>query len=286
MYYKAALVLEGGAFRGLYTSGVLDALMDKDIQFDAVIGVSAGSLNGVNYIAKQYKRSFSINTKYRNDKEYIAVSNALKNESVINLDFLFKDHGLHWQNFDAEAYKRSDTDFVICATSLTTGNLVTFKNPEVGDDLIKALEASSSMPLISNPILTNRGLCLDGGIADSIPYKVAKEMGYDKIVVVRTRPRDYRKSLTGRAAKKIYELTYKDYPSFARAAINRPVKYNETCDELEALEKSKDIFVIAPDEPIKVSRLEKNQQKLQDLYNLGKKNLETSFDSMVNYIKQ
>ena len=124
MYYNAALVLEGGAMRGLYTSGILDVLLKKDIQFKTVIGVSAGSLSGANYVSKQYKRTYNINTQYRDDKEYISMANVLKKESIINLDFLFADHGPTWHNFDVKAYERSETNFAVVATELTKAHFI------------------------------------------------------------------------------------------------------------------------------------------------------------------
>lgn len=129
MYYNAALVLEGGAMRGLYTSGVLDTFLEHDIQFDCVIGVSAGSLNGANFVSKQYQRTYNVNVKYRKDHDYISLARPFKHESIINLDFLFDDHGLDWHNFDNKAYLKSETDFIVVATSLESGKAVTLRNP-------------------------------------------------------------------------------------------------------------------------------------------------------------
>lgn len=286
MYYNAALVLEGGAMRGLYTSGVLDTLLKKDIQFKTVIGVSAGSLAGANFVSKQYKRTYNINTKYRDDKDYISMANVLKRESIINLDFLFSDHGLTWHNFDAKAYERSETNFVIVATSLETGKVVTFDKPKPGRAFVNALEASSSMPFISKPHETSKGLCLDGGIADSIPYDLAQKAGFDKIVVVRTRMRSYHKKPTSFALKRLYASHFKEYPNFVKAAIDRPENYNASVDNLNQLEKDGKIFVLAPKEPVKVGRLEHNIKKLDELYQVGVNDMEKNFDQMIAYLEK
>ncbi|MBF0758117.1 patatin family protein [Ligilactobacillus murinus] len=285
MYYNAALVLEGGAMRGLYTSGILDVLLKKDIQFKTVIGVSAGSLSGANYVSKQYKRTYNINTKYRDDKEYISMANVLKKESIINLDFLFADHGPTWHNFDAKAYERSETNFVVVATELTSGKAVTFNKPKPGKPFINALEASSSMPFISKPVQTAKGLCLDGGIADSIPYDLAQQAVFDKIVVVRTRMRDYRKKPTSFALQKLYHRHFKTYPNFVKAAIARPENYNKSVETLNQLEKDNKIFVLAPETPVKVGRLEHNVKKLDELYQVGTADMENNFDKMIAYLE-
>lgn len=191
MLYNAALVLEGGAFRGQYTAGIIDTFLAHHIEFRSVIGVSAGSLNGVNFVSKQYGRAANININHRHDRHYISMTRVFRKE-IINLDYLFEDHGYSWENFNERAYKRSASHFTAVATALRTGKAVLFTDP-TGDQLTQALKASSSMPFLSNPQETSQGPCLDGGIADSIPYDVAQQQGYDKIVIVRTRDTKYRK---------------------------------------------------------------------------------------------
>ena len=132
MLYNAALVLEGGAFRGQYTAGIVDTFLAHHIEFRSVIGVSAGSLNGVNFVAKQYGRAASININYRHDRKYISMARVFK-KKIINLDYLFEDHGYSWRNFDEQAYKRSSSHFTAVATSLNTGKAVLFTDP-TGDN--------------------------------------------------------------------------------------------------------------------------------------------------------
>ena len=190
MLYDAALVLEGGAMRGQYSTGITDTLLAHHIEFKSVIGVSAGALCGAQYVSKQYGRMVRVNTNYRKDKEYISLLNMLKRQDILNLDFLFEDHGWDWNNFDERAYERSSSSFTIVATQVSSGRRVTFTDP-TGTELVNDLKASCSMPFLMEPQVTSKGECLDGGVADSIPYDVAQEQGYKKIVVVRTRPHDY-----------------------------------------------------------------------------------------------
>lgn len=265
MLYKAALVLEGGALRGQYTAGVVDSFLEDGIEFESVIGVSAGALCGANFVSKQFGRVTHVNTGYRHRRDYISMSRMLKKESIINLDFLFNDHGWDWHQFDERAYQRSASNFTIVATSLATGKTVTFEKP-TGDDLVNALKASSSIPFIGDPQKTSKGECLDGGVADSIPYDLALKQGFDKMVVVRTRDAAFRKKPTSQLEKMMYHKVYKDFPAFAQTGINRPQTYNKQVEGVNQLVKEHHAICICPLHKVKVSRLEYNTKKLTQLY--------------------
>lgn len=284
MLYNAALVLEGGAMRGQYSTGVTDTFLKHHVEFKSVIGVSAGALCGANFVSKQYGRMVDVNTHYRHDRNYISPLRLLKREEILNLDFLFEDHGWDWHNFDERAYQRSASDFTIVATALETGKAVTFTNA-TGEECITDLKASSSMPFVSEPQVTTAGPCLDGGIADSIPFDIAQEQDFDKIVVVRTRPRDYRKKPTSRVLSEMYQHSFKDYPAFVDAGINRPTVYNQQVETLDQLEKDRQAFVIAPTEPIKVKRLEGNVKKIRQLYEQGQAQAEEILADVLNYLE-
>lgn len=284
MLYNAALVLEGGAFRGQYTAGIVDTFLAHHIEFKSVIGVSAGSLCGVNFVSKQYGRAANININHRHDRHYISMARVFKKQ-IINLDYLFEDHGYSWQNFDEAAYRRSASHFTAVATSLKNGRTVTFTDP-VGMDLTNALKASSSMPFLSDPQATAKGLCLDGGISDSIPFDIAQQQGFDKIVIVRTRDVNYRKKPASAAVEHLYNLVYKDYPEFAQAGINRPLVYNQQIAEINRLVKEGQVFNIAPMKPIKMKRIEGNVKKIRALYETGRREGEAIVPSLVKYLEK
>ncbi len=284
MLYNAALVLEGGAMRGQYSTGVTDTFLKHHIEFKSVIGVSAGALCGANFVSKQYGRMVDVNTHYRHDRDYISPLRLLKREEILNLDFLFEDHGWDWNNFDERAYRRSASDFTIVATALESGKAVTFTNP-TGQELINALKASSSMPFVSEPQETVAGKCLDGGVADSIPFDVAQSQGFDKIVVVRTRSSDYQKKPTSRVLTEMYRHTFKDYPAFAEVGIARPEAYNQQVADLKELEQAGQVYVIAPTKPIKVKRLEGNVKKIRQLYEQGQAQAEEILPQVISYLE-
>lgn len=283
MLYNAALVLEGGAFRGQYTAGIVDTFLAHHIEFRSVIGVSAGSLCGVNFVSKQYGRAANININHRHDRKYISMTRIFRKQ-IINLDYLFEDHGYSWQNFNEAAYRRSASHFTAVATSVESGKTVLFNDP-VSDELTVALKASSSMPFLSEPQRTSQGPCLDGGITDSIPYDVAQQQGYDKIVVVRTRDVNYRKKPSSKPVKELYRRFYKDYPVFAEAGIMRPVRYNQQVNQINKLAKDGQLYNVAPKSPIKIKRVEGNVKKIRRLYERGKKEGEEYLPGLIRYLE-
>lgn len=283
MLYNAALVLEGGAMRGQYTAGILDTFLKHDIEFSSVIGVSAGALCGANFVSKQYGRASGVNIKYRHDSHYISLTHLLKRENIINFDFIFTDHGFRWHQFDERAYRRSASDFTIVATSLVNGKTVTFDKP-MGDELINALKASCSIPFICDPQPTSKGRCLDGGVADSIPYDLAYQQGYKKVVVVRTRNREYRKKQSGKLMERISNHAFADHPEFAKALIDRPVMYNQQIETIDRLVDEGKMFCIAPNKPVKISRLEHNTKKIRGLYETGLKEGSAAVPALTHFL--
>ena len=285
MLYDAALVLEGGAMRGQYSAGITDAFLKHHIEFKSVIGVSAGALCGVQFVSKQFGRMVDINTTYRHNTDYISIRRVLKRQPILNLDFLFQDHGLDWHNFDEQAYERSASHFTILATELTKGQTVTFTDP-IGKALETDLKASSSMPFLSDPQKTIKGLCLDGGIANSIPYDIGFKQGYKKVVVVRTRPSDYRKKSTSKILAEMYERSFSEYPDFIKAAIGRPEMYNQQVEDVNRLATENKLFVFNPENMIKVSRLESDTNKLKKLYQQGMQQAESQLPELISYLEK
>ena len=282
--YKAALVLEGGAMRGQYTAGVLDTLMQDGAMFETVIGVSSGALCGVNYVSQQIGRTNDINVNYRHDSRYISARRALRRQDIINLDYLFAHHGSGWQDFDEDTYRNSPMNFVVVATAIESGQAVYFDRP-VGPEMKNVLKASSSMPFLSAPKRTSQGLCLDGGIADSIPYAYAQLLGYDKIVVVRTRNREYRKSPTSPLLRRAYEHAFAAHPQFVVSAVGRPEMYNHQAQQLQKLEKMGRVFTVAPADPVNVGRIEGNTEKLAALHDLGVQDMKQNLHAMRIYLE-
>lgn len=277
--HKVALVLEGGALRGLYTAGVLDVFLRNNIKIDTIIGVSAGALFGINYKSKQIGRALRYNLKYAHDKRYMGMYSLITTGDVMNREFCFNKLVNELDPLDFETYKNSDVQFYAVVTNVETGNA---EYPEIKDAFegMEYLRASGSMPFVSNLVEVNGNKYLDGAISDPIPFKKILDMGYKKIIVVLTRPADFSKKKSFMP----YGLVYKKYPNFVEAANTVYLKYNETLNLIRKYEKDGKILVLRPSEKIKMKRIEKNLNKLQAIYDVGIKDCNENLCKIKEYI--
>lgn len=262
---KTALVLEGGAMRGMYTAGVLDCFMDHGICFDAVIGVSAGALFGVNLLSKQRGRVIRYNKRFNGDKNYMGIRPLLKEKNIVSTKYAYDIVPRELDPFDDEEYKKSDIPFYAVVTNVKTGKPEYVQIKSVFEQM-DVLRASGSMPIVSKPVKLGHEWYLDGAVTDSIPYEKMLEMGYDRVVVVLTKPADYVKKPMSKLFTSIYK---RRFPRFYEAFSNRYIMYNAQLERLKELEKQGVARVLRPSEHIKVSKVEKDPDKLESLYQLG-----------------
>ena len=281
---KTCFVLEGGALRGLYTCGILDYLLEKKLNIDCIIGVSAGALFGVNYFSKQKGRAIRYNRKYCNDKRYMSLRSLILTGNIVNKKFAYYKVTKELDPFDEETFEKTKKDFFAVVTNLDTGSPEYIKIEKPIEQL-EELRATSAMPLLSKIIKINDKKYLDGAVSDSIPVMKALEMGYEKVVVITTQPYDYKKKeLTEKEIKK-FQKRYKKYPNFINAAIDRPKKYNNTLDKMKKLEKEKKIYVIRPSEKIEINPIKKNIEDLNFVYNLGLNDIKNKYKDLIEYLK-
>lgn len=279
---KTCLVLEGGALRGIYTAGVLDELQKENIKIDSIIGVSMGTLMALNYISKQPGRSLRYNLKYCTDRNYIGITSFLRTREIVNKDFCYYDLPQKLDPFDYKTFDQSDISLYCTVTNVDTGEA---EYIEIKDSLqdTEIVRAGASMPGVSKMVSINGKKYLDGGIADSIPVEKALEMGFDKIIVVLTRPIEYRKKPS---KQKILSAFYKKYPTFVKTLQNRNTKYNETIDKIKELEKEERILVIRPSKRIPIKRIEHNPITVQAQYDLGVKDFQDKKESLYEYLNR
>ena len=281
---KAALVLEGGALRGMYTSGVLDTFLKNNMEFECVAGVSAGALNAMSYISKQPGRSAKINLEYCDDPRYIGRKAFINNKGIIGYDYLFGDISENKVPFDYKAFENTNQRFVIVTTNCEKAETEYLERGNC-NDLFKAAQASSSMPLASAIVEINNNHYLDGAVTTSIPIKWAIEQGYEKVVVVLTRDRTYRKPMLSNKMKKLYKLAYHKDEKLIEKLNTMPERYNKLQEEIIDLEKEGKIFIIRPEKEVTVSRLEKDKEKLENLYKEGIAEAEKNLDALKEYLE-
>lgn len=278
---KVGLVLEGGGMRGIYTCGVLEYFMEKDLYFNYVVGVSAGACNAVSYIAKQKGRNEKVNINYATDPRYMGLRNLIKDKSFFSMDFIFDEIPNHLVEFDHETFKKAGCKFFIGVTDCETGRPFYLSKEDI-DEKFTALRATASLPLISPMVKFKNRQFLDGGISDSIPIAKSIEDGNLKNIVVLTRNEGYRKEPLKHVG--FIKAKYKNYPLLMESLMNRYKKYNETLDYIEKLEKQGKVIVIRPSKPVNVGRLERNQEKLKDLLQNGYEDAKNSYEKIMEFI--
>lgn len=279
---KTGLLLEGGAMRGLYTAGVLDTLMENSISIDGIIGVSAGALFGMNYKSKQPGRVLRYNKNYAADKDYMSFHSLLTTGNIVNKDFCFNKIVNELDPVDFDTYQRSKEDFYAVVTDIETGKAEYIEIDDLrNEEQMEYLRASGSMPFLSRPVCINGKRYLDGGIADSIPINKIMSMRYDKVIVILTRPENYKKKKTNTLLPKIY---YRRYPRLISAINNRYRVYNRQLEQVNALARERKIFVIRPSRLVNIKRIERNTDKIQEMYDLGREDAAKNLAAMAEYL--
>lgn len=280
----SVLLLEGGAMRGVYTSGVLDVLMQNDLYFPTVAAVSAGALNAVNYLSRQPGRSARINLRYRSDPRYSGPLALVRSRGLFGLDFIV--NGLtEKEPFDAAAFASSPQRLLVAATNVDTGKAELFEKGKCSD-FARAVIASASMPLVSWPVKIDGRPYLDGGCACHIPLDWALAQGFGHIVVVATQAKGYRKPVTSQRMVDLYSDFYAAHPRFFAALLTADLRYNALMDRIDRLEEKGRILVIRPRRPVEVRRTEKDRAKLLALINEGREEAKAALPALERYLSR
>ena len=281
---KTCLVLEGGAFRALYTAGVLDKFLEENINIDTIISVSASSVIGINYFSKQKARIKKVIEICSKSRKYISMPSLIFTGNLINKKNFYYKLNTKTLPIDNEEFKKDNKTFVTVLTNVLTGKSEYYKVEDPIKDM-ELIRASSSLPKVSRMVKINNNLYLDGAITDSIPIEKALEKKYDKIVCILTRPKNYtKKELLDKEIKQI-EKKYKKYPNFINAMINRSHMYNEELKLIDKLEKEKKIFVIRPKYDLNINILEKDVKELESIYDTGYKEANKRIEELKNFLK-
>ena len=263
---NTGLVLEGGGLRGVFTCGVLDCFMDNGIRFPFTIGVSAGACNGLSYMSGQRGRAKSSNIDLMEKHHYVGFKYLLTQGCIMDYKLLFEDFPEKIIPYKYDAYFSNPDRFVMVTTNCLTGKAEYFEEKSSAERVMSIVRASSSLPFVSKITYVDGVPMLDGGIADSIPVQYALDQGYEKLVVILTRNKGYRKK---EGKMRVAKTFYRKYPALQQALSVRNLRYNQTMDLIEKLEEEDKIIVLRPIRPIEVGRIEKDTAKLTALYEEG-----------------
>lgn len=279
---KTGIVLEGGALRAIFSSGVCDGLLEGGVMPDYLIGVSAGIAYGVSYLSRQPRRNLEVVTTYAQDRRYMGMNNLAdkQNRCYFGLKFAYDTIPNQLIPFDYDTFAAYPGQVEAVVTNLNTGKADYMEVPR-RDHQSLLLQATCAMPLMFPIYHINGQPYLDGGVGDSIPWKHALEQGCDRLLVVLTRPRSY-----VRKPDKMMPLirkTYRDYPNFVAAMEHRAEAYNQDREALFEKERKGELLVIAPDSTLGISRIEKNPEKLRLLWAKGYQSAVERLEEIRNY---
>lgn len=273
MDIKGTLVLEGGGSRGVFTAGVLDYLMEKNVNLSHVVGVSAGACNAIDYLSRQIGRTKSCMIIDKKENRYIHMKNMLLNKPVFDLEKAIRTFWIETFPFDYDLYKKSEKKCFIVVSNATTGKAEYLDDRNDMERLINIVEASCNVPILNPEVKIDNIPYFDGGVIDAVPVDFAETLGNKKMVIILTRPKGYRKKEINTISKKIVKRKCKEFPRISNAILNRYRVYNSTMDKIEKLENNGKIFVIRPRKHI-VDRAETDIHKLElcfdEAYNISK----------------
>jgi len=268
---KVGLIDVGGGLRDIFGAGVFDYLIEENIKIDYLVGISAGSGNAITYLSKQFGRNYKSYMNFSKRKEYMSLKNYIKDKNYVGLDYIYnvlsKEDGE--LPFDYDTYAKSKAELIIVATDAETGKPVYFTKKNIKKNNYDVCAASSTLPVLNKPYKIGEKLYFDGSISDPIPIEKCIEAGCDKIIIILTRPVNYRKNDGNK--KILYRNIKKNYPKFYNVLINRCEIYNNKLDMILDKYNDKKILIISPEETSGLKTLTKDYKKLEELYNDGYK---------------
>lgn len=264
------LILEGGAHRGIYTAGVMDAFLENGISFDGVIGVSAGAIHGASFVSRQIGRSLNYTANYCGSKEYMGWGSLLRTGNYFNEKFCYYKLPSEVNPFDGKTFEANPAKFYVVCTDFNTAEPLYHLCPslEVGGLHMRYLQASASMPIVSKPLLIEGHRYVDGGIADSIPLKQFVKMGYGKNVVVLTQEEKPAETEFNGFVP-LAKIFCPRHKAIIKALETQFDRYNEELEYLAKEEKAGNIFIIRPSVKPSAGVMERDGEKIRETHKLG-----------------
>lgn len=281
---KKGLVLEGGALRGLFSAGVMDVLMEHGVEFDGIIGVSAGAAFGCNYKSRQPGRAIRYNTRFAKDWRYCSVRSWLKTGDLFGGEFDYHYLPENLDIFDTKAFDENPMEFYAVCTNVETGYAVYQKLMKCSYDCYEWIRASASMPVAAKIVEINGMKLLDGGISDSIPLQYFQSIGYEKNIVITTQPEGYQK--TENRLLPLIRRTMRKYPRFIKAVEERHLMYNEQLIYLKQKEEEGKTLVIRPAGKLEIGHVSHSRKKMWETYNIGRKAAEDRLEEIFSFLAE
>jgi len=282
--YQAGLVLEGGGMKGIYTAGVLDFLLEKEIDFSSVYGVSMGACNMCSYLSKQRGRARDVIVDYVYSKHYCSIESLVFTGDIFNADMCFHLIPDYLYPYDHETFDKYEGKAYSVVTNIVSGKPEYFRIRDMKKDIEK-IRASASLPLVARNVKIDGRLYLDGGISDSIPLEKSIMDGNRKNVVVMTKETGFIRKITPAAQLALIKARYLKYPKVYELMAQRHITYNDTLDFIDRQVKNGQAFVIRPGHKSEVGRIERDRDKLMALYEEGYQDAAAKYEELLSYLE-
>lgn len=279
---KKGLVLEGGALRGLFSAGVTDVLTEAGIEFDGMVGVSAGAAFGCNVKSRQPGRALRYNQRLAHDWRYCSLRSLLTTGDIFGAEYAYHYMPRHIDIFDERAFEENPMEFWAVCTDVGSGRAHYQRLDRVDDECLEYIRASASMPLVSRIVRINGKKLLDGGVADSIPLKFFQRQGYGRNLVVLTQPDGYRKEPN--RLMPLMRLSLRHHPKMIRAIANRHLMYNAQLDYVRQQEREGNTLVIRPDAKLPISHISHDPEEMQRTYDAGVEVAKRQIDKIRSFL--
>lgn len=280
---KKGLVLEGGAMRGLFSAGVMDIMMEHGIEFDGVVGVSAGAAFGCNYVSRQPGRAIRYNKRFAKDWRYCSWRSWLKTGDLFGAEYAYHIVPTQYDIFDNETYEQNSTEFHLVCTDVETGKAFYKRCDFSGQKLFDYVRASASMPVVSKVVELDGHKLLDGGVADSIPLAYFEGLGFERNIVILTQPHGYQKKHN--RLMPIMRMGLRKYPKMIRALDERHIMYNKQLEYVRRREQEGATLVIRPDAPLTIGHTSHDPENMQAIYDLGRKKGEEMLPEIIRFLE-
>ena len=255
--------------RGLFTAGVIDVWMDAGVEFDGLVGVSAGACFGCNYKSRQPGRVIRYNKRFAKDPRYCSWTSLWKTGDLFNAQFCYHALPEELDPFDAATFEANPMEFHLSVTDARTGKPAYRKIDKVDAEAFEWIRASASMPLVSRPVEVGGGVYLDGGLSDGIPLAYFESLGYARNVVVTTRPHGYRKFPSWKI--RLLKPLLRKWPAVYAALATRYAWYNRTLAYIDERVEAKAALLVSPPEPLPISRVCHDPGQMQRVYEIGRR---------------
>ena len=264
------LVLEGGAMRNVFTSGVVDFFLDQGLLAESTIGTSAGAVCGYNYASGAVGRTAYCDLRYRSDWRFMSLRSKLVTGDYVGARFIYDVIPNDIEHYDAGWFIHSPMQLISVACNLDTGKADYHRFGKTGDVErgAKYLQASTAVPFVNRAVHVDGKRLLDGGVCDSVPFRLGRQRYAGRQVIVLTRHRGFVQREQPYQVK-LARVRYAAYPHFVDKLASWPKRYNMQMQEIERMHDAGEVFAIWPDHDMGVRMAERNPDKMLAAYEMG-----------------